>query len=48
MGRPAMAERVTGPLLRVERLAKHYGGVPVFEQVSFEVARGELVAILGE
>ena len=35
-------------LLRVERLAKHYGGAAVFERVSFEVARGELVAILGE
>ena len=35
-------------LLRVEKLAKHYGGAAVFEQVSFEVARGELVAILGE
>ena len=39
---------MSGPLLRVEHLAKHYGGVPVFETVSFEVARGELVAILGE
>jgi putative ABC transport system ATP-binding protein len=36
------------PLLRVEQLAKHYGDAPVFEQVSFDVARGELVAILGE
>ena len=35
-------------LLRVEKLAKHYGGAAIFEQVSFEVARGELVAILGE
>ena len=35
-------------LLRVKKLAKHYGGAAVFEQVSFEVARGELVAILGE
>jgi putative ABC transport system ATP-binding protein len=39
---------VSAVLLRVERLAKHYGGAAVFEQVSFEVARGELVAILGE
>jgi putative ABC transport system ATP-binding protein len=39
---------VSSALLRVERLAKHYGGAAVFEQVSFEVARGELVAILGE
>jgi putative ABC transport system ATP-binding protein len=35
-------------LLHVEQLAKHYGAAPVFEQVSFDVARGELVAILGE
>jgi len=35
-------------LLRVERLAKHYGEVPVFERVSFDVAPGEVVAILGE
>ena len=39
---------MSSALLRVERLAKHYGGAAVFEQVSFEVARGELVAILGE
>jgi putative ABC transport system ATP-binding protein len=39
---------VSSALLRVERLAKHYGGAAVFEQVSFELARGELVAILGE
>ncbi len=35
-------------LLRVDGLAKHYGDNPVFEQVSFDVARGEVVAILGE
>ena len=39
---------MSAALLRVERLAKHYGGAAVFEQVSFELARGELVAILGE
>ena len=36
------------PLLHVEQLAKHYGDALVFEQVSFEVAPGEIVAILGE
>jgi putative ABC transport system ATP-binding protein len=36
------------PLLRVERLAKHYGDAPVFDNVSFMVARSEVVAILGE
>jgi putative ABC transport system ATP-binding protein len=35
-------------LLHVEGLAKHYGGLPVFEQVTFDVAPGEIVAILGE
>jgi putative ABC transport system ATP-binding protein len=37
------------PLLqRVEQLAMHYGAAPVFERVSFELAAGEVVAILGE
>jgi len=39
---------MTKVLLRVEQLAKHYGAAPVFEQVSFEVAHGEVVAVLGE
>ena len=39
---------MTAPLLRVEQLAKRYADAPVFEQVSFEVARGEVIAILGE
>jgi putative ABC transport system ATP-binding protein len=39
---------MSAALLRVEQLAKHYGAARVFEQVSFEVAPGEVVAILGE
>ena len=39
---------MSAALLRVERLAKHFGGAAVFEQVSFDVAAGEVVAILGE
>ena len=39
---------MNGVLLRVEQLAKRYGAAPVFEQASFEVAPGEVVAILGE
>lgn len=36
------------PLLAVESLRKGFGDAPVFEQVSFTLARGELVAVLGE
>ena len=39
---------MSGVLLRVEQLAKRYGDAPVFEQVSFDVAQGEVVAVLGE
>jgi len=36
------------PLLRVVALAKHFDAAAVFENVSLEVAGGELVALLGE
>jgi putative ABC transport system ATP-binding protein len=39
---------VAEPLVVVERLGKHYGDVPVFRDVSLQVARGEFVAIVGE
>ena len=39
---------MSNTLLRVDGLAKYYGAAPVFEGVSFEVARGEVLAILGE
>ncbi|HEX7889101.1 MAG TPA: ABC transporter ATP-binding protein [Ramlibacter sp.] len=35
-------------MLQVERLAKRYGEVDVFRDVSLEVASGEFVAIVGE
>ncbi|MEF7612311.1 ABC transporter ATP-binding protein [Aquincola sp. MAHUQ-54] len=35
-------------MLRVEGLARRYGEAAVFEQVAFGVARGEIVAVLGE
>jgi len=35
-------------MLRVNGLAKGYGDAPVFEQVSFELARGEFVVLMGE
>jgi putative ABC transport system ATP-binding protein len=36
------------PLLRVSGLAKRYESTPIFSDVSIEMARGELVALLGE
>jgi putative ABC transport system ATP-binding protein len=36
------------PLLRVDGLAKRHGALPVFAGVCFAMARGELVALLGE
>jgi putative ABC transport system ATP-binding protein len=36
------------PLLSVQALAKRFGALTVFEHVSFELAPGELVAVLGE
>ncbi|HSN32496.1 MAG TPA: ABC transporter ATP-binding protein [Ideonella sp.] len=35
-------------MLEVRDLAKRYGAEPVFAQVSFDVAAGEIVAVLGE
>lgn len=34
--------------LKIRTLAKHYGGTPVFSNVSLDVAPGEFVAIVGE
>ena len=38
----------TAALLRVQGLAKRYAEARIFEDVSLEMARGELVALLGE
>ncbi len=35
-------------MLVVQDLTKRFGDTPVFDQVSFELARGEFVALLGE
>jgi len=34
-------------MLKVNKIEVHYGGVPAIHEVSFEVGRGELVAIVG-
>jgi putative ABC transport system ATP-binding protein len=36
------------PLLRVRGLGKRFGATPVFSDASFDLARGEVVAVLGE
>src|SRR3954470_5471524 len=46
MNMPSMPAAV--PLLEVAGLAKRYGDVPVFTDVSLVMQRGELVALLGE
>src|SRR5690606_40682002 len=37
----------SGPIVRVSRLVKRYGGKPVVSGVSFEVAEGEVFGLLG-
>jgi len=39
---------VNEPLVVVDRLAKRYGTLTVFEDVSLQVRRGEFVAVVGE
>jgi ABC-2 type transport system ATP-binding protein len=41
------AEQVAEPVLRVERLGKRFGGRLALSEVSFELAAGELVAVVG-
>ncbi|HEX9570291.1 MAG TPA: ATP-binding cassette domain-containing protein, partial [Rhodospirillales bacterium] len=38
----------TAPLLRMEGISKHYGGVRALEDVSFACDRGKIHALLGE
>ncbi|WP_127903583.1 sugar ABC transporter ATP-binding protein [Solirhodobacter olei] len=43
-----MSERAPGPLLRVEGVSKHYGGVRALEDVQFACRAGSIHALLGE
>lgn len=44
----AVAHDADAPLLRLDRLGKHHGDTPVFRDVSLAMARGEVVALVGE
>jgi D-xylose transport system ATP-binding protein len=39
---------MTEPLLRVDRVAKHFGAVTALEEVTFDVHAGEVLALLGD
>jgi ribose transport system ATP-binding protein len=43
-----MRERTSNPLLRVEGVSKHYGGVRALEDVQFSCRAGSIHALLGE
>ena len=43
-----MTEDTPGPLLRVEGVSKHYGGVRALEDVQFSCRAGTIHALLGE
>ena len=36
------------PLLRLEKIVKNYGAIEALRGISFEIARGEVVALLGD
>jgi branched-chain amino acid transport system permease protein len=44
---PAAEAGAAGPLLRVEGLSKSFGGLRAVDDVSFSVARGEILGIIG-
>lgn len=46
MSQPAVTD--TAPLLRVEGVSKHFGAIEALRDVSFDVNRGEVVALLGD
>ena len=35
------------PILKVEHLTKHFGGIAAVEDVSFEIQKGEIVGLIG-
>jgi len=45
---PVATSGPSEPLLRVERVSKHFGPVVALDEVSFEVRPGEVVGLLGD
>src|SRR5436853_700911 len=41
------SSRMSAPLLRVDRLTKRFGGLVAVDQISFELARDEIVGLIG-
>ena len=46
-GRAASEGTVAGPLLEVEGVAVHFGGLKAVEEVSLQVTEGQIVALIG-
>jgi len=44
---PRRIDRAEQPLMRVEQLSKHFGGVAALSEVTFEVHAGEVLGIIG-
>ena len=44
---PALQKTVSGGSLRVDGIAKRFGGLRVFEEISFELAEGEILGVIG-
>jgi len=38
----------TSPLLRLEEITKNFGAIEALRGISFEIGRGEVVALLGD
>jgi branched-chain amino acid transport system ATP-binding protein len=44
---PGSERTVSGEALRIDGLAKRFGGLRVFEEISFELAEGEILGVIG-